>query len=366
MVFENYKISFCIVCMNRLHQLKETLLKNILDNYDYSNLEFLVLNYNSQDGMDEWIKDCLGNYLSAGKVVYYHTTEPASFSHSHSKNLAFKLATGDIVCNLNADHYTGKGFAAYVNKKFTEEKRIVLTTVDYFNTKLDYHPAKDVFGKVCVKKSDFLKVRGFDEQMDHYGFEDWDFVNRLEMDGCKRTFVEDFAYLNYISHGEDERFNLPTDDIYGLYVNYQTPSTSEILFLYKNYSFEKGTLIDNWTINSDNYICAYYRQGSRFEYSVENRKWIRGEWDIVHDDIHLTDKISGTRTFKSSPNTLVEHGSNATYYQIADPEIMENLMTFHYFYHNRVLMEKNLEEKIIVVNKTGFGEVTLIDTNQGE
>src|SRR5690349_9158200 len=103
---ENFAISFCIVCMNRLHQLEETLLQNIKDNEGYDNLEFVVLNYNSQDGMDEWVREHLSDYISIGKVNYYKTSEPTIFSHSHSKNLMFKLAKGDIVCNVNADNYT--------------------------------------------------------------------------------------------------------------------------------------------------------------------------------------------------------------------------------------------------------------------
>jgi len=51
MKYKHFKISFCIVCMNRLHQLSQTLLQNIRDNEDYSELEFIVLDYNSNDGM---------------------------------------------------------------------------------------------------------------------------------------------------------------------------------------------------------------------------------------------------------------------------------------------------------------------------
>ena len=69
MASQNYKMSFCIVCMNRVHQLKETLLKNINDNGDYDNLEFTILNYNSLDGMDEWLKENMQIYLSSGKIV---------------------------------------------------------------------------------------------------------------------------------------------------------------------------------------------------------------------------------------------------------------------------------------------------------
>ncbi|HEX6426988.1 MAG TPA: glycosyltransferase, partial [Niastella sp.] len=110
------KISFCIVCMNRLHHLQQTFLRNIHDNDDYPNLEIVLLDYNSQDGMELWVNENLREFIAAGRVTYYKTFEPQVFSHSHSKNLAFRLASGDIVCNINADHFTGKGFGHYVNE----------------------------------------------------------------------------------------------------------------------------------------------------------------------------------------------------------------------------------------------------------
>ena len=50
------KISFCTVCMNRLQYLMQTLPVNIAGNIDYPNLEFVVLNYNSKDDMENWIR----------------------------------------------------------------------------------------------------------------------------------------------------------------------------------------------------------------------------------------------------------------------------------------------------------------------
>ena len=48
------QISFCITCMNRLKHLKN-FEKNILDNFLVDEVEFVVLDYNSQDGLEEWI-----------------------------------------------------------------------------------------------------------------------------------------------------------------------------------------------------------------------------------------------------------------------------------------------------------------------
>ena len=195
----NHKISICTVCMNRLHQLEQTLIKNIEDNNSYNEVEFVVLDYNSQDGMEEWVKQNLSSYINTGKLVYYKTTEPQKWSPSHSKNLAFKLATGDIICNIWSDYFTGKDFAEFVNRSYQNDPNIVMTPIDFHKTKPGYHPPGDVLGKVCVRKTDFLKVHGFDERMDRHGFEDYDFVNRLDALSCNKYFsVTSYAVNGHI------------------------------------------------------------------------------------------------------------------------------------------------------------------------
>lgn len=101
------QISFCITCMNRLKHLQETLEKNILDNFLVDEVEFVVLDYNSQDGLEEWIAQSMMKYIEMGILVYYRTTEPAYYRRSHSRNMVFRLAEGEVVCNLDADNYLG-------------------------------------------------------------------------------------------------------------------------------------------------------------------------------------------------------------------------------------------------------------------
>ena len=57
--------------MNRLKHLQETLEKNILDNFLVDEVEFVVLDYNSQDGLEEWIAQSMMKYIEMGILVYY-------------------------------------------------------------------------------------------------------------------------------------------------------------------------------------------------------------------------------------------------------------------------------------------------------
>jgi hypothetical protein len=357
------RISFCIVCMNRLHHLQQTFIKNIHDNQDYPDLEFVLLDYNSRDGMDLWVKENLQEYIADGRLTYYKTFEPQVFSHSHSKNLAFRLAGGDIVCNINADHYTGKGFGRYVNDSFNIDPNIVLTTIDSHKTTKNYHPSKDVFGKVCVKKSDFLKIKGYDEQMNNYGFEDYDFVNRLEMSTVKRTFIDDFSFLEFIHHDDEERYSMNNGDekIHSIYVQHHTPSLSKIIILYKDHCFEMGYLINNSSADAHNYMYAFRPRQFQYQINGNEAQWVKGQWqeDTSEHSIVFNEQPGNSFEMKqlnSNGHWLLKNALNdQSFHRLSHEGVGDYVVRISHTFRNRVIMEENLKEKRIEVNPTGFG-----------
>ena len=156
--------------MNRLYQLEKTYIKNILDNIDYPNIEFVLVNYNSNDGMDQWARDTLGEYIDRGIVSYYHTKEPESYHLCKAKNLSHKLATGDILCNLDGDNYTGRDFAFYLNYLFNRDGIKNL----YQFTK---PPFWGTVGRIAVHQETFYNLGGYDESLHAVGHDDIDFLN---------------------------------------------------------------------------------------------------------------------------------------------------------------------------------------------
>ena len=91
------KLSFLTACMDRLHHLKETYLYNISQSKSISkcDVEFVLLNYNSGDDIDEWVKlntqnlDIEFKYLKFStriflyyKSVFYLHSSPLSRSSS--------------------------------------------------------------------------------------------------------------------------------------------------------------------------------------------------------------------------------------------------------------------------------------------
>lgn len=167
-VTKKFKISICTTCMDRLDDIKQTYMKNIEDNIGYGNIEFILLNYNSKDNLDYWVKSNLINFINSGLVVYYKTTEPKYYSMTHSRNIAFKLATGDIVNNVDGDHFTNKGFVEHINFLANQKhKKMVFVKSRQKNR-----------GRLGFFKKDFMWLGGYNEEINGYGFDDEDLIAR--------------------------------------------------------------------------------------------------------------------------------------------------------------------------------------------
>ncbi|WP_188464759.1 galactosyltransferase-related protein [Marivirga lumbricoides] len=237
--------------MNRLFHLKNTLEKNIIDNQDYKNIEFVVINYNSKDHLDVWMKEHMQKYIESGLVKYYKTNEPQSFHASKAKNLSHLLAEGEIVCNLDGDNFTGKDFAFYINymfNKYGENLFLHFTKKPFWGTE----------GRMALSKNNFLKLGGYDEDLLPIGHEDHDLMNRAKAFGLKYFKIEIENFLKYLSNTEKEKAENCADGATSFYVlekgNQEksngnikngkliaNPSGREKFTIYKNFSSEPYT-----------------------------------------------------------------------------------------------------------------------------
>jgi glycosyltransferase involved in cell wall biosynthesis len=344
--FSSYKISFCTVCMNRLMHLKQTLKKNIEDNKDYGNVEFVLLDYNSTDGLEEWVKTSMKRYIKQGVLVYYKTNEPIFFNRSHSRNMMFKLASGDIICNIDADNFTGKGFAQYINEKFIENDNILLVA----DTRVKFYYLRDAVGRFCSKREDFLKITGYDEQMTSYGSEDIDLYKRILSLGRERAIIENTDFLKSIPHGDEERTKNESmkKNLKNVYVNYISAWKSELILLYKNNAFEKGTLVPN-------------KHKSFLPISIQEGKWLTGQWQLNEQELVLTHENGAVETFTSTNKgkTFVATAGETTpsvFYKNTIKMFLFEILILHPAITNQEKHMKNLKEKKIYVNTSAFGQ----------
>ena len=213
-LLENYKnslkmkISFCTTCMNRTHHLKETLPQNIRDNptSDDLEIEFVVLNYNSQDDMHEWMTTDpeISKHIKSGLIRYAKTEDPEHFHMAHAKNMAHRLATGDVVCNLDADNFTGAEFANFLKKTFKEEPNAVINPSVRIGKCFD-PDERGFFGRVAIRRENFMTLHGYNEDFSGWGDEDTDFMQRAKGMGLKHLRINNLKFLNVITHTNEER-----------------------------------------------------------------------------------------------------------------------------------------------------------------
>lgn len=248
--------------MNRLHHLRETLPHNLESRRHHVQHEFVVLDYNSTDGLEDWIKS-----HRDGKLTYYKTTEPSCYKRSHSRNMAMKLATGDVICNLDADNFLGDGFVDYIEKVFSDDNQIFLSP--HNNAK------NDVFGKLCFKKSDFMHLRGYDEQIECYGFEDNDLKARLEELELKMLTYENVDFQQAIGHSELERIEneFLFKNLKQVLIQKKTPFLSKFIFVLNDGTFESAIVEDCQYSQVEGFIRPL---NQRDRYNIQNESEEKG------------------------------------------------------------------------------------------
>ncbi len=202
------KISFCTTCMDRVEHLKQTLPQNLIDNPNQDGLEveFVVLNYNSSDDMHEWMTTDpqIVSEIESGRIVYARTSDPKNFHMSHAKNMAHRLATGDVVCNLDADNYTGPNFSGALNEIFSKDMDMIVKPHEKSaQTMSDYSPG--IGGRIALPRKTFFALGGYNERRKGWGGEDTGLIRRARMANVNYYQFEDYRFMKVIGHSDEAR-----------------------------------------------------------------------------------------------------------------------------------------------------------------
>ncbi|MDL2265272.1 glycosyltransferase family 2 protein [Parabacteroides sp. OttesenSCG-928-G21] len=308
------KIAFCITCMNRLFHIQKTLLNNIEDNFLPEDVEFILLDYNSTDGLEDWVKT-LREYIDKNILTYYKATTPQYYNRSHSRNMVFRLANSEIVCNLDADNYLGKGFADYIIKEFKNSKERIFITPILKN--------RDVFGRFCAYRDDFMHIKGYNESLSGYGMEDIDLFDRLFKSGLqRRTFINP-NYYKVIQHSDKERVSQEYcyKNFTSAYLAYLTPYSVKFLVLYRDFSCEFGYLTNNFLCNYNN--TKKHSNHIDFFFDPVNRIILEsqlntGKWFIVDDKIKIVLNDEGIEFHKDA---LAIEYRGLRFHKVTDKEV---------------------------------------------
>lgn len=348
------EISVCTVCMNRLHDLRETLDYNLKSAVEFSSCEFVLLDYNSQDGLHSWVKENMIEYIRSGRLNYYRfqTNKPDYFSHAHSKNIAFKLAKGNILTSVNADHFIEPGFLEYVKEKFSTQQDFAL--ISNINTGV-----QDNFGRLCITKNDFFKIGGFDESFSGYGYEDTDLSLRLKMAGINVEFLHEELCNRYLCHKDQQRMENTYDfqHLHKIFIQKISPDRSELFFLYKSSGLESGVVLRSehdipileqpefskgrWK-SSENEMIFQYIDGSMRQFSVDKD----GIYSSGFDGLIKLVEVQGEKKFQ---DLILRKSLILNYRRLIDRKqagryIVENRQD------NPILFSKNFTSTVLLSN----------------
>jgi hypothetical protein len=167
---DRFCISFCTTCHNRAYQLKQVFEKNLStilqDSHD---VEWVVLDYNSQDDLHPFITERLKDI--GGGLTYVRERSGRPWHVCIAKNIAHNLANGDILMNLDCDNSIGDALTI-----IRDEFRGSIGCLHLWSGRY----GDGTFGRIATRRHMFRAAGGYDEDFYPMAFQDVDFLQRLK------------------------------------------------------------------------------------------------------------------------------------------------------------------------------------------
>ncbi len=195
------RLTFCITHKNREAYLKQTLAQNLRDNKHNQNVDFVLVDFNDNYSMVDWLKSEFKSQLADSQLKAYHSEEMSEWHASKAKNCAHMLAEGDILVNLDCDNFTGPNGGDFVMAKFIEAEEELIFWQNS-RKKLD-----GTYGRIAIANKTFHELGGYNEAFLSMGFQDGDLIKRAKVLGLKLCRDVNSKYNEAIQH---EKF-IPED-----------------------------------------------------------------------------------------------------------------------------------------------------------
>lgn len=227
------KLSFCITCKNRFHQIRETLPKNLADNRLFKDfVEFVVVDFGSNDGLSEWVLNNFKTELNEGYLAYYYTDELPIWHASVAKNTTHLLSSYNLLMNLDCDNYTGENGGKFVIRNFMRYG------MDIILHQFSGNFCDGTFGRIGLTKHHFIQLGGYDESFLPMGFQDFDLLLRAQDYGLMNRQVFNSNFSKALINTKDESIKNCNSDFSYDEMNHKNSITSR-------QNRNKGKLIAN-------------------------------------------------------------------------------------------------------------------------
>jgi Glycosyl transferase family 2. len=164
-------VSYCTTCKGRLWQLEQTLTANLRTIRAQYDVDLVLLDYHSNDGMAEWVFENFIDDINSERLKYYRLTDDLFFDMSYAKNVVHKLATGDVLFNLDADNFIGSTLPELRELKSNQ----ILVNHPTFTRE---NKAYGRYGRIGLHADAYRLLNGYDEAIAGMGMDDGDLILR--------------------------------------------------------------------------------------------------------------------------------------------------------------------------------------------
>lgn len=172
-------ISYCTSCHKRLCQLKQTIEHN-LSFTKVNEVELCILAYND-DEVEPYLRAYYADYMEDGRLkvlTHYDDYKPvdgSTFACGYVKNLSHAMASGIVLCNLDADNFIGDWHSHVLDLKPGQVLKNLVSRNDGRS------------GRIACHKSLFTVVGGY---RDVGRSDDGDFILRCLRAGAKLIQID--------------------------------------------------------------------------------------------------------------------------------------------------------------------------------
>ncbi len=189
----------CVIpCKGRLGSLQQAVTL-LLDQHELDGLHVLVVDYGCPQQTLEWCRQQRSPKLDCVKVL--DRTE--TFHLSRARNCGNRIAQTELLVTLDADCLLKSHFIVRRMLDPILQGQGVSTIAGLIEEDGKSYPGQSY---MAYKRSDWLKVRGYDEAMVDWGFEDTDFFMRIYALGPCQFLRAEFAEFERLQHSDEQRW----------------------------------------------------------------------------------------------------------------------------------------------------------------
>jgi len=154
--------------------------------------EWVLLNYNSADGLHEFMRKQLPSLPS--RILYLREQSGRPWHLSVAKNIAHRLASGNILVNLDCDNFIGDA-GTVVREQCLKGAAVVHLWSGRWRD--------GTCGRIAIVRDLFYALGGYDESFHPMGYQDRDLLNRAAATGAAVVHCPGSSALA-IPNGKDE------------------------------------------------------------------------------------------------------------------------------------------------------------------